>query len=338
MSLCVMKLKLFFAVLASAVMLAGCSKDVEDEMPEIPSETTPDEDSDVTPEGEEVYVHIGCDSGVFEEVSRSNVYGSDDLFGIQIYMLRTPSDSWDLDKIPYALGVFDDMEKMIFKFQKGAAYRIEMIYYPNAKNIVWKNRDGTYGIPFDDPYMPKPYTLNEPEYDICFPDGPWSGALNLMAHFYQNSKGSFNQDCVRGTTPLYHGILEEVRITDQTNIIVDMVSSLMKVTFNCANFTKGKITAKFECFFENDFTFSPGEEMVVTLQAVMFGGGGDRLTLFYDDEDNQRYLLATKSLAWKPNTNYVFNFNITEREDGSIGIKLPTESDISEEEVEFDQY
>ena len=56
---------------------------------------------------------------------------------------------------------------------------------------------------------------------------------------------------------------------------------------------------------------------------------------YYTNDNNEKYLLAMKNLLYKPGTNYVFNFDITEREDGSIGIQIPDGS-YTDEETTFD--
>lgn len=57
------------------------------------------------------------------------------------------------------------------------------------------------------------------------------------------------------------------------------------------------------------------------------------MQLFSPNELGEKYLLATKLLKWKVGVNYVFNFSLAEREDGSIGIQMPSDETFQDEET-----
>ena len=63
---------------------------------------------------------------------------------------------------------------------------------------------------------------------------------------------------------------------------------------------------------------------------------GDYIQLYYTTASGEKYLLATKFLPYKYGVNYVFNFSINEREDGSIGIQMPSDETFQDEETFFD--
>ena len=62
----------------------------------------------------------------------------------------------------------------------------------------------------------------------------------------------------------------------------------------------------------------------------------DRVEVYYKPDNEKRYLLAAKTVDWKPGVNYVFNFNLEERADGSFGLLLPSEQGLVDEEAFFD--
>lgn len=322
-------------------MMASCSS-TTDEEPVV----APDPEQPETPEV--LDVRIGYSVNVSEESlspqSRADEGNSTDLIGVSIYHLSGSSEK----EFQYAYGVFDDISKMVFKLNKGQRYRVNLLYYPNAKNIVWQNNNGTYGRPFNDPYLPRPaYKLNEPTY---YSDG--SFVFNILNNFYQNKGGGstdciFDADCVRGTTPLYMGV-RELTIESDKDIDIQLASCLMGIKLNCSNFNDGRLTLEYDYWGERQVSFVPGDETVDFVQIISpymqtedYSGlketeGVDLIRLYYENSANKRYLLATKLLHWKANTTFVFSFNLEERADGSFGILIPSQESIVEEEASFD--
>lgn len=343
-----MKTKFLF-LLTMMLMFFACSENNSSDEP------TPQPIPEPSPiEIDEVDVKIGFSVDVSEETragihdSRSETTGPNDLIGVSI--LHLSKNQWGgMSPTQYAYGVFDDVSSIIFKLKKDQLYQLQMIYYPDAKNIVYKNSDGTYGVPFNDPYLSSTaYKLNEPQYYAG--QNQIFQQLFVLKNIYQNTKdGVHDNDCVRGTTPLYMGT-KEFTISEETTIDITLGNCLMGIKFNCTNFNEGVLTLEYEQVGQHrKVDFKPGDELVDWVQIVApyadyhanSGVGdiieqGDNIKLYYQTGSEQRYLLATKYLAWKPNTNYVFTFNLEKREDGSIGILLPSSSENQDVEVEFD--
>lgn len=327
----------------TSILMAACSSDSPDEPTPAP-----------TPAVEEEFVTmtLGYEMNVTEEkVTKGSQTRSDnnsrDLFGVSILHL-SKNNMGGLTPHQYAYGVFDDVEPMVFKFKKGQQYQILFTYYPNAKDIVWKNSDGTYGVPFNDPYLPSPaYKINEPQYY----SGNYPGFqyFSIMKNIYQNSEDDYDIKCVRGTTPLYMGATNVI-INEPGAINIQLESCLMGIKLNCSNFESGILTLEYEQVGEHRVVdFKPGDVLEDKIQIVLphvnysvnSGTAGilpqyDYIKLYYKTADEQRFLLATKELEWKTNTNYIFTFNLDNREDGSIGIIMPSDKSMIDQNVEFD--
>ena len=58
--------------------------------------------------------------------------------------------------------------------------------------------------------------------------------------------------------------------------------------------------------------------------------------LFYKNSQNEQFLLATDFLKWNDQAiNHVYTFDLAEREDGTIGIKMP-DGGLNDESEQFD--
>lgn len=325
---------------------ASCSKADDDILP-------PDEETPQPPQGDDLQsdtleVKVGYALEVSEEelipTTRAE-FGSRDLVGIQIYQLTK------YDPMGYVCGVFDDLDKLVFKFVKGNRYTIQMTYYPNAKDIVYNYPDGTYGVPFSNLYGLKDYKLNEPVYFSGTGEpgtGEWGNTLTeLLAYYYQPTEDRYNVTFKRGMTPRYSGTIEEITIDEGTQINVPLYLCMMGVTLNADNFTEGELTMTFSDQYMEDWVIKPGDDNSLQFQipynyilnsggAHLYDGGGESMQLFYTTGGGEKYLLATKFLPYKLGVNYVFNFSITEREDGSIGIQMPSDDSFQDEVTSFD--
>lgn len=325
---------------------ASCSKADDDILP--PGEETPQPPQDDDLQSDTLELKVGYALEVSEEelipTTRAE-FGSRDLIGIQIYQLTK------YDPMGYVCGVFDDLDKLVFKFVKGNRYTIQMTYYPNAKDIVYNYPDGTYGVPFSNLYGLKDYKLNEPVYFSGTGEpgtGEWGNTLTeLLAYYYQPTEDRYNVTFKRGMTPRYSGTIEEITIDEGTQINVQLYLCMMAVTLNADNFTEGELTMTFSDQYMEDWVIKPGDDNSLQFQipynyilnsegAHLYDGGGESMQLFYTTGDGEKYLLATKFLPYKLGVNYVFNFSITEREDGSIGIQMPSDDSFQDEVTSFD--
>ena len=325
---------------------ASCSKADDDILP--PDEETPQPPQDDDLQSDTLEVKVGYALEVSEEelipTTRAE-FGSRDLVGIQIYQLTK------YDPMGYVCGVFDDLDKLVFKFVKGNRYTIQMTYYPNAKDIVYNYPDGTYGVPFSNLYGLKDYKLNEPVYFSGTGEpgtGEWGNTLTeLLAYYYQPTEDRYNVTFKRGMTPRYSGTIEEITIDEGTQINVPLYLCMMGVTLNADNFTEGELTMTFSDQYMEDWVIKPGDDNSLQFQipynyilnsggAHLYDGGGESMQLFYTTGGGEKYLLATKFLPYKLGVNYVFNFSITEREDGSIGIQMPSDDSFQDEVTSFD--
>lgn len=336
------KKKWVIGMLFFCFMLGACSQSDED----IPK--PPEEVPDITVT-DTLDVKIGYNISVTEENLTATRSGSNDLIGVQIYHLMAQNMDW---RVSYACGIFDDLDKIVFKMVKGNRYLIQMNYYPNAKNIVYNYPDGTFGSPFSYLYGLQSYKVNEPVY-YSGVEGGWSGDIgsvlpNLLDCKYQPTDDRYVQSFKRGMTPYYLGELEEIKIEDDTQIVMDLQFCMMGVTLNAGNFTSGTLNMVFTSASEMEWTFKPGDNTSMQFQipynylwdshTYLYDrfDGGDNMRLFYTSSLGEKYLLATKFLRWKAGVNYVFNFDLTERSDGSIGIKVPENDEFQDEESFFD--
>lgn len=341
-----------FLVLCAACMslcMASCSGGSTTDEPDVPTPVKPG-DSKI----EEFDVKIGFNVDLREENtartagSRAEIDNSKDLIGVSI--LHLSNNQWGgKSPVQYAYGVFDDVNSIIFKLQKDQLYMIQMTYYPDAKNIVYKYTDGSYGVPFNDPYVSKPaYVLNEAKYHS--ENNPGFQQIFVLKNIYQDTaENDFDKLCKRGITPLYMGV-KEVTLSQQQNIEIQLENCLMGLKFNCSNFTEGTLMLEYESPGDHRVVeFKPGDVLEDWVQIVIpyvdyyansgngtITEGGDNIKLYYKSPNEQRYLLATKYLPWKTNTNYVFTFDLKEREDGSIGILMPSADENEDVQVEFD--
>lgn len=289
-------------------------------------------------------VKIVSDLNVTEENLYSRSENSNDLIGVEITR-KTSGSEWNAGvptSVIYASGIFDDINDIVFKFVKGGTYQIKMTYFPNAKEIVYKNLDGTYGAPFSYTFGLKKYKLNQPVYYSGDEGGAGNGpVLNyLLDDTYQPTRDDLMQSFKRGETPRYSGQTDEIVINDDTNINIKLELCMMSITLKPNNFIKGKLSVVFRNYGYMDpknytWEISPNDEKVKKFQ-IPYGGGEESLELFYTNDEGEKYLLATKQLQHKYNTNYVFSFNLTERADGSIGIQMPTEDEMNDEDATFD--
>lgn len=336
--------RFMFAISLLAVQ-ASCSSTTGDEPDPEPIEPG------VT---EEVMVRIGYSVDVSQESlvpqGRAGEGGnSNDLIGVSIFHI-SKAEEGHTSEFQYAYGVFDDVNAMVFKLNKGQRYRVNMIYYHNAKNIVWRNGNGTYGRPFNDPYLSSPaYRLNEPVY---YSEGTF--VYNIFHNYYQNSSAGYSDcaidaNCVRGTTPIYMG-LRELTIDSDKDIDIQLASCIMGIKLNCSNFTEGRLTLEYDYHGSREVSFAPGDVTADYVQITcpyeqtedfsgfgnIYHSGNDLIRLYYENSANKRYLLATKNLEWKANTSFVFTFNLEERSDGSFGILMPSADTIVDEDTTFD--
>lgn len=318
-------------VLLTLFMFGSCSKDEISMLPSEEETLQPDVDDPIIAKPDTLEIKIGYDLNVSEEelvTATRSEFGSRDLIGVQIYHLSK------LGQTCYAAGVFDDLDNLIFKFVKGNRYSIQMTYYPNAKDIVYNYPDGTYGAPFSYLYGLTSYKLNEPVYYSGL-EGGWSGDIGpvlywLMDPSYQPTEDRYVQSFKRGMTPRYLGEIEEITIEDDTPIVMPLQLCMMGITLNVDNFTEGTLTMNISG--DLDWVVTPEDDHSIQFQS----GSSEGIQLFYTTESGGKYLLATKQLPYKPGVNYVFNFSLTEREDGSISIQMPSNETLQDEEVSFD--
>lgn len=278
---------------------------------------------------------------IFKSRAESN---SNDLIGIQI-MHETSTT-----RLPYACGVFDDVEQLVFKFVRGNKYQIMMNYYPNAKNIVYKNSNGTYGLPFWDMYGLTEYKINQPYYYTGSGSNGNRGEVlsALMDNYVQTTKSPDVRDAVRGLTVRYLGYSELITIEENTKITVPLELYMKGITLNVGNFNEGILELSIDYGAKQVWNFTPDDEMSVIFQIPgrymclegreLWGTTyqGENMTLFYTDRNNEKFLLASKFIPYeKCGINHVFTFDLMEREDGSIGIQMP-KGDMTDEETGFD--
>lgn len=341
----VMRTKLFMMSLAIfSILFYACSSGSS----EIPTNGNEPNNGEVITKSDTVSLKIGYQMTEYEEPlfkSRAES-NSNDLIGIQI-MNETSAT-----RLPYACGVFDDIEKLVFKFVKGNKYQIMMNYYPNAKNIVYKNANGTYGVPFWDFYGMTKYSLNKPYYYTGpGPEGTGNRGTvlsELMNNYVQTTSNSDFFSHKRGLTVRYLGYSELITIEENTKITVPLELYMKGITLNVGNFNEGSLRLSIDYAVKQEWTFNPGDNMSVIfqipgrydlLQGHDYWGStfqGENMTLFYTDKNNETFLLASKFIPYeKCGINHVFTFDLMEREDGSIGIKMPNES-MKNEETEFD--
>lgn len=337
-----MKTKLFMMSFALfSILFYSCSSG-SDEIPTTGSEPN----KEVVEKSDTLSLKIGyqmteSEEPLFKSRAESN---SNDLIGIQIMNVTSTT------RLPYACGVFDDVEQLIFKFVKGNKYQIMMNYYPNAKKIIFKNSNGTYGLPFWDMYGLTNYTINQPYYYTGSGTNGNRGAVlsELMNNYVQTTSSPDVRDASRGLTVRYLGYSELITIEEDTKITVPLELYMKGITLNVGNFKEGTLRLSIDYAVKQEWIFKPGDEMSVIFQIPgryiclegyeLWGTSfqGENMTLFYTDNNNETFLLASKFIPYeKCGVNHVFTFDLMEREDGSIGIQVP-ENNMTNEETEFD--
>lgn len=329
----------------------ACNKENDDILPseEENSQTQNESDDSITTKLDTIELKIGYNLNVSEEEltpTTRTEFGSRDLIGVQIDQLTAN------DPVGYVCGVFDDLDKLVFKFVKDRRYKITMTYYPNAKDIVYNYPDGTYGAPFSNLYGLKNYTINEPVYFSGTGDpgtGEWGNTLTeLLQYYYQPSDSRLNTTFKRGMTPRYSGMIDEITIEESTQITIQLDFCMMGITLNADNFTEGQLEVTFSDQYMEPWIINPEDSNSLQFQipyneklnnsedTYLYDIAGESMQLFYTTANGEKYLLATKFLPYKTCINYVFNFSITEREDGSIGIQMPSDDTFQDNETFFD--
>ena len=320
--------------------ISACSSGSE----EIPEPTNPEKPNQEVV-NDTIALKIGFDIKKSEEsldLSRATT-GSNDLIGVQIEHCASNNTTYY-----YACGVFDDVQKLIFKFVKGNSYIVTMNYFPNAKNIVYNYSNGTFGIPFSAKWGLQDYTLNEPVYytgGINQEDGEILG--QLLDTYVQTTESRDVRDAKRGTETRYLGSTGKISIDEDTEINVPLGLYMKGITLNVGNFTEGLLTLKVEGIGLGIWEFKPNDETSVVFQVpARFNQegnfelpslpDGDNISLFYKNSQNEQFLLATDFLKWNDQAiNHVYTFDLAEREDGTIGIKMP-DGGLNDESEQFD--
>lgn len=337
----------FLTLLIASFATISCSK--ESALTDEPAPIVPEEP--VIPEkptvNDTVVVALGYDLNMTEENLVTSRSGGNDLIGVQIAQFR--KGVLEDDGVPYACGVFDDIDAMKFKMVKGNKYNITMNYLPNGKNIVYNYPNGSYGYPFSARFGYKNYKLNDITYDTGKPhvDGYEGEVLSYLgvSGYQNNSSDLFRESFVVGTTPRYLGFIDKFILAEDAQIVMPLELYVAAVKLNIGNFDKGKIRMILGGTSELIKEFVPGDtlEQSFWIEGIPVGGISRGLndtewktiTIYYTDEKHQTFLLATKSLQFKKGTKYVFNFDLQERADGSIGIQI-INNDLVEENSTFD--
>lgn len=324
-----MKRICLFSILVMMAFCVACHS-VE---PEDPWEEVLPPEPVVTPDPAEdtLLVSLSLAIDVTEESLVKVKSGSDDLIGILIYT-GTPEYVPGTSNMLYACGVFDNLDSLKFKFVKGKHYFIVANYFPDAKHIVYNYPDGTYGAPFSYLWGLKQYKLNVPVYDDgdrsddSMPSGPELEYLDKM--YVQPGESRYIQQFVIGTSLRYLG-WTNLTVNDGTPINIRCEPWMMGIKLNAGNFTRGELILRSEGLPSFTHTFKPGDDMSMLMQipAPLKEGrevasqGYVKILLYYS-EDGSKTLMATKNLEFKKLVNYVFNFDLQEREDGTIGIVI----------------
>lgn len=334
-----MKKTLFIAMtVITVITLSSCSSGTTEEpgTPENPTQpSVPNASLD------SVAITIGCNMPDDTQSFVTARSDGGDLFGVNILQYNGN------EYIPYATGVFDDLDNIQFKFVKDRTYYIAVNYTPDAKSFIYKYPNGTYGYPFSSIYGLQNYSINTPVYDTGKPhEGGYIGeVLNYLFYggYQSNESGYFQDSYTLGTTPRYIGFIDNVKVNEATSITVPLKLYASAIKLNVGNFDNGKIRLDIPAISSGNVVkeFSPGDDMT---QMFWIGGGASYqvigeyetkiIRIYYTSPDNETYLLATKSIDFKPATTYVFNFDLTGREDGSIGITINDK--MTEEEVSLD--
>lgn len=344
-----MRKLLFYLIITLAIV--SCSKEnteLDDLIKPTPEEPSTPEEPIVTSDTLVIPLNMSLD--VTEKPLTRTTSNSKDLIGVEIYKVL---HGWSYNFVTYAVGVFDDVEQIKFKFVKDTEYMIQMNYYPNAKDFVYEYSDGTFGAPFSYLYGLKEYTLNEPVY-YSGTEGGWSGDAgatlsHLMGSLYQPTEDRYTQSFKLSTTDRYLGEIESVVINENTkSIVMPLQLCMMGITMNVGNFTEGKLDIDF-VRYDYKWQLKSGDTNNTIKFQIPYNtrningeghyyetiNSGEEIKVYYTNDNDEKYLLAMKNLLYKPGTNYVFNFDITEREDGSIGIQIPDGS-YTDEETTFD--
>lgn len=359
-------LKIFYCCLL-AITLSGCSKD-EGEMttsPEVPEISDKQEEPTISSDSILVSFKLGGDFKYSEEVlSRSS---SDDLYALRVYQSQDKlKDLGVLANVTtYATGYFDSPSNVVLKLAKNRFYHFEMAYVPNAKNVIFKYKEGHYGTPFYAPYSEKQPKLNEVLYSTMQEDGLWVTAASQG----KDNSSYFVQECDFNTIERYNGILWNYE-PNQSEVKINLYKMMVGFKLIVNDFTEGSITL--QSVHGHKYTLKPAsnsstnildvtvcqlsfpqiidahinlkdatdEEFreIITRDKPFFDETIGNIQIHYTDKEGDSMVLYNNhNFVFKRNTKHVLEFSVSDAiENGMISPNIVDEGDeMPESEWEF---
>ncbi|MBO7417009.1 MAG: hypothetical protein J6U22_10600, partial [Bacteroidaceae bacterium] len=191
-----------------------------------------DNDKGVRPQAEE-YVEVRFQANNLE-FSASPITKSapgEGLYGVQIRN-RGPYTFFDT----YACWLTDDLSSQSFKLIKGNIYDINVVYVPDAKDII-ENEDGYYGAPFNNGELVLGYHAPQLGHDIYYGKSVDIGAAGSgIAQRKGEPANKYFSD-----VPLFSGGKPYFTAEEDVTLDINLYSCMFGLAVTVENLKEGKV-------------------------------------------------------------------------------------------------
>lgn len=340
-------IKFLFSFVLGSVIIASCAKINEEDNEKDP--TIPI--NPISPDSTYVSMGIG---GEFVASPLSKAGSSNDLFAVNVR--RVDSNGQFSTVSNYAYGVFDDIGKAVFKLAKRYYYAFEVACIPNGKNVLYKYREGVYGVPcysVEDGYA----EVNKIVYSS-------NSALCIGTNDAQDRNHSQYQARYNEWSPIerYQGVCARFDPNTSDNVVVDLYRQMVGFTITIEDFTSGTVTIHGMCEDAHRYSVSavPGqnkqvlkavfesptmpyigkgefpiniieasEEEIKQYEYDITNFGENQVYIRYSDGESKDIILYYRfDFKFQRNTNYSLTFSLSDAiANGGISVNLVDEGD-----------
>jgi len=349
-----------FLLISFSLILFSCTKQA------VPGEEG-NQESEVTPVSDTAKVSIAT-SFVFGEEPIKSKAGSTDLYVVQVLQMIPTGDVGNQYVVyqNYAWGVFDDISLVTLKLFKKAQYSLVVAYFPDGKNTLYHNADGTYGNPCCSIYGNTP-KLNDVLYSTNSLDGPSTGNCNVALSAGdaqdQNTSSPLQRDNSWSNVERYQGVIQRFTPADQMKLTVKLYYQMYGFKITVDDFTKGHIelrgmgtdghvykiypsqtssTTEYSFIIETANMPIPGygnimsmtDEELEAMTIEQSNYGFDQVHISYIDEENDQInLYSNFNFKYTRNTRYNLRFSLSDAmANGGIGVDVIKEETMTDAE------
>lgn len=322
------------SLLVATVFFVNCSNSGSDEPIPAP---TPTPIPDVASDTIAASFKLGGEVLVSEEPLKSRSFGSNDLFGVNVYQSRREvTDISHLDMYNYAYGYFDDLSSVVLKLAKNRYYHFEMVYIPDGKNKIKQYSDGHYANPFE----------------CLFSQNPYNGKLNEFVYSTENNLSMLNYGASQGKgiddyriqanqfnqIERYQGLKWNFHATDDAKTVnISLYRMMVGIKLIVDDFKDGEIILSSD--FGIKYTLKPAANSTTNIldivveqpsMPVLGMNGTDAfkdltsekpfsdetsggLLIFYKDNDGKEIsLYSNRNFKFKRMTRHVLQFSLSD--------------------------